>query len=75
MDTERLKLLEARIEELLAAHAALGEERDRLRIQLGEAQARIEGLVGQLQKQEEERAEVKAHVERIISRLDSLDLG
>ncbi len=75
MEIERLKLLEVRIEELLAAHAALGEERDRLRTQLGEAQARIEGLIGQLREKEQERAEVKAHVERILSRLDALDLG
>ena len=75
MDIERLKLLEVRVEELLAAHAALCRERDQLRSQLGEAQARIEGLVGQLQRQEQERAEVRVHVERIMSRLDALNLG
>lgn len=74
MDTEILRLLEERIEGVLSRHAEAVQERDRLRDELGQAQARIDQLAAQLLEQERERAQVKAHVERIMSRLDGLHL-
>ncbi len=75
MDIESLKLLETRIDDILTQHAAVTAERDRLREQLAQTQARLDDTAAQLRQQEQERAAVKAHVERIMSRLDGLDLG
>jgi chromosome segregation ATPase len=58
----------------LSQHTALSQERDRLRGELGEARARIDQLAGQLRDHERDKAQVKAHVERIMSRLDGLNL-
>jgi septal ring factor EnvC (AmiA/AmiB activator) len=75
MNIETLRHLESKIEEVLTLHAAVCEERDRLRHQLGAAQNRIEQMVEQLRQHEAERAEVRAQVERIMGRLAGLDLG
>jgi chromosome segregation ATPase len=75
MNTETLKVLETKIDELLAQHGAACEERDRLRSELDKAQARAEQMAAQLHQVEKERAEVKARVERILSRLDGLGPG
>ena len=53
---------------------ALFRERDRLREELGRAQARIDALAGQLREYEKERAEIKARVERMLNRVTALDL-
>jgi septal ring factor EnvC (AmiA/AmiB activator) len=75
MSVDRLKHLESRIDEMLAHSTAVCEERDRLRQQLASAQARIDEMAVQIRQHEAERAEVKAHVERIMGRLDGLDLS
>jgi chromosome segregation ATPase len=75
MKVDTLRHLEARIEDMLSQHAAVCAERDRLQDQLGVAQGRIESLMAELRQHQAERAEVKAHVERIMGRLDGLDLG
>jgi chromosome segregation ATPase len=74
MDSEILRVLEARIEGVLSQHASLSQERDRLRDELGAARAQIDHLAGQLRQHEREKAQVKAHVEKIVSRLDGLNL-
>lgn len=75
MNVDRLKHLETKVEGVLTQHAAVCEERDRLREQLDKARGRIEEMVAQIRQHEAERAEVKAHVERIMGRLDGLDLS
>lgn len=75
MDIETLRHLESKIEEMLALHASVCEERNRLREQLSEAQGRIERMVAEAERREVERTEVRAHVERIMGRLAGLDLG
>ena len=72
---ETLKVLEEKIDELLQKHAAVCEERDRLRDQLAEVQAQSEEAVRVHQAMEVERTEVKARVEQILGRLDGLGLG
>jgi chromosome segregation ATPase len=74
MGSEILRLLEARINGVLSRHEALSRERDRLRDELGQARAQIEELAGQLRAHEREKEQVKAHVERIMSRLEGLHL-
>ncbi len=75
MDIEKLKLLESRIESVLDQHASVCKERDRLHEQLGKAESRVKEISGQLQRYEHERAELKTRVERLLSRLESLNLG
>jgi hypothetical protein len=75
MDIESLRHLESKIEEMLTVHAAVCEERDRLREELGAVQGRMERMVAEMRQYESEKTEVRAHVERIMGRLASLDLG
>jgi chromosome segregation ATPase len=75
MDVEKLKLLETRIDDILTQHAAVCQERDRLKQQLSEAESRASNTAAQLAQQESERAEIKSRVERILDRLDGLGLG
>ena len=75
MNIETLKHLESKIEEMLTLHAAVCEERDRLRDELGAVKGRMEKMVAELRQYESEKAAMRAHVERIMGRLSSLDLG
>ena len=75
MDIEKLKLLESKIETVLTQHATVCKERDRLNEQLGRAESRMKEISVQLQRYEQERAELKTRVERLLSRLDGLNLG
>lgn len=75
MDVEKLKLLESRIEAMLNQHATVCKERDQLHAQLGQAQSRMKEVTTQLQRYEQERAELKTRVERLLSRLEDLNLG
>ena len=75
MSVESLKVLEGRVNEILARHASLSAERDRLQTQLQEAQGRIAEMKSQLDTHEKERAQVRARVESILGRLEGLDLS
>jgi chromosome segregation ATPase len=75
MDLEKLHLLETRIEDILVQHAAVCEERDRLKQQLNETQSRADAIAAELAVHAKERAEIKARVERLLDRLDGLGLS
>jgi hypothetical protein len=75
MDMEKLETLEAKIEDMLALHHAVCEERDRLSRELEETRSRLGETLETLQQQERERAEVKSRVERILGRLNGLNLS
>jgi hypothetical protein len=75
MSLESLKVLEGRVDDILARHAAVCVERDRLRAQLQEAHGHIAEMKSQLDKHEKERAQVRARVESILGRLEGLDLS
>ena len=75
MTLDGLKVLEGRLDDVLGRHRSLCSERDRLKEQLDEAQARIAALSGQLQTYEKERAQIRARVESILGRLEGLDLS
>jgi len=75
MDLQGFELLESKIESMLDRHADLIRERDRLNDQLAEAEAKMKGMAGQIERYEKERAEVKARVERIMGRLESVVLS
>lgn len=75
MSLESLKVLEGRVENVLARHAAVCAERDRLHAQLQEAHGRIAEMKGQVEVYEKERAQFRARVESILGRLEGLDLS
>jgi chromosome segregation ATPase len=75
MDLEKLKLLESKIDDILTRHAAVCQERDRLKQQLSEAESRVLAADTRLAQQESERSEIKSRVERILDRLDGLGLS
>ena len=75
MSLESLKVLEGRVDDVLARHSAMSAERDRLREQLQHAQARIAELTGQLETYERERSQIRGRVESILGRLEGLDLS
>ena len=72
---ESLKLLEGRVDGILARQAALCAERDRLHPELQDAQNRIAELKRQVDTYERERTQVRARVESILGRLEGLDLS
>ena len=75
MSLDTLKVLEEKIEELLLRHAAVCEERDRLREQRAGVEAQSQNALRAHEEMEVERMEVKARVEQILGRLDGLGLG
>ena len=72
---ENLKLLETKLERFLAEHERIRQERDRLGERLREREQQFAEMAGQLEGYEKERSEFKTRLERILSRLDGLDLG
>lgn len=75
MSLENLKLLEGRIDQFLTEHRKVREQRDALGQRLKEKEDECERLSSILKQHEKERAELKARLERILNRLEGLDLG
>jgi chromosome segregation ATPase len=75
MSLDTLRVLEGRVDDVVARHAALAAERDRLQAELREAQSRIKDLTAQLETFEKERGQIRARVESILGRLEGLDLS
>ena len=74
MSLESLKVLERRVDDVVARHAAVCAERDRLQDELRKAHSRIAELSGQLEIYEKERSQIRGRVESILGRLEGLDL-
>jgi septal ring factor EnvC (AmiA/AmiB activator) len=75
MDLENLQILEAKIDQFLDQHEHVREQHDTLLERLKDREKQLAELTGQLKQYEQERSEVRARLERILSRLDNLDLG
>lgn len=75
MSLESLKVLEGRVDDVVARHAAVCAERDRLQQQLQQAQLRVTELTRQLETYEKERSQIRGRVESILGRLEGLDLS
>jgi chromosome segregation ATPase len=75
MSLESLKVLEGRVDDVLGRHAALVQERDRLRGELQAARQAIAELTAQVEASEKERGQIRAKVESILGRLEGLDLS
>ena len=74
MDLESLKLLEAKVEQFVAQHERVREEQGALAQRLAERERELADAAVTLKRYEQERAEIKARLQRILSRLDGLDL-
>jgi len=74
MDLESLKLLEAKVEQFVAQHERVREEQGALAQRLADRERELADAAVTLKRYEQERAEVKARLQRILSRLDGLDL-
>jgi len=75
MDLENLKLLETKLDRFLSEHEKIRQERDQLSERLRQREQEFVEMAAQLKGYEQERNELKARLERILSRLDGLDLG
>jgi septal ring factor EnvC (AmiA/AmiB activator) len=75
MELENLKLLEAKIDRFMAQHEKVRQERDVLGQKLKEREAQYAQIAGQVRQYERERIELKARLQRILSRLEGIDLG
>jgi chromosome segregation ATPase len=74
MALENLKLLEAKINGFLARHEQVRNERETLLFRLNEREREHSALLDRLQQYEQERNEMRALLEKILSRFDGLDL-
>ena len=75
IDLESLKLLEAKVEQFVAQHERVREEQGALAQRLADKERELADATVTLKRYEQERAEVKARLQRILSRLDGLDLS
>ncbi len=75
MGLESLKILEAKIDQFLDQHEQVREQQETLLQRLADREKQLAEVTGQLKQYEQERAEIRARLERILSRLESLDLG
>lgn len=71
---ESLKLLEAKVEQFVAQHERVREEQGALAQRLADKERELADAAVTLKRYEQERAEIKARLQRILSRLDGLDL-
>lgn len=74
MDLENLKLLEAKINQFVDQHERVRGEHESLAQRLEDTERQLAEVTAQLKQYEQERSEVRARLERILSRLEGLDL-
>jgi septal ring factor EnvC (AmiA/AmiB activator) len=74
MSLDSLKLLEAKIGEFVDRHEQVRREQDQLREQVRERDKKLAEAVTQLKRFEKERGELRTRLERILGRLNGLDL-
>ena len=75
MSLESLKLLEAKIGEFVDQHERVRQEHESLVQRLKEQEQQLAAATAQLKQYEQERSETRARLERILSRLEGLDLS
>ena len=75
MDLENLKLLEAKVNQFVEEHERVRDAHESLQQRLKEKEKQLADATAQLKQYEQERAEMRARLERILSRLEGLDLS
>ena len=74
MSLESLKLLESKIGEFVDQHERVRQEHESLVQRLNQQEKQLAEAAVQLKQYEQERSEIRARLERILSRLEGLDL-
>jgi len=75
MDLESLKLLESKIGKILDRHEEVRREKDALAQRLKQQEEKFSQLAGQVKQFEDERRELKTRLEKILNRLNGLDIA
>ena len=74
MSLESLKLLETKIGEFVDQHERVRQEHDVLMQRIRDQERQLAEATAQVRQYEQERSEIRARLERILSRLEGLDL-
>jgi septal ring factor EnvC (AmiA/AmiB activator) len=74
MSLESLKLLETKIGEFVDQHAHARKEHESLAQRLAERDEQLAEATAQLKQYEQERSEIRARLERILSRLEGVNI-
>jgi septal ring factor EnvC (AmiA/AmiB activator) len=74
MSLDRLRLLESKIGEVVDQHARVRQEHEALLQRLLDKEQQLAHATAQLKEYEQERSEIKARLERVLNRLESLDV-
>jgi uncharacterized coiled-coil DUF342 family protein len=74
MGEEPFVLIEKKISDLIQVVAALKKEKDALAAELARKNGEVTELSRKLSEMTQERGEVKERVEKILSRLDAIEL-
>ncbi len=74
MDEESFALIEKKITDLVQVAAALKKEKENLAGEIARKDGEVRELTRKLAELSRERAEVKEKVEKILSRLDTIEL-
>ena len=74
MSLDSLKLLETKIGEFVERHEQVRREQEQLREQLRDRDKKLADAAAQLKRFEKERGELRARLERILGRLNALEL-
>jgi septal ring factor EnvC (AmiA/AmiB activator) len=72
---ESLKLLETKVGEFVDRHEQIRREQEQLRAQLRERDKKLAEAGALLKRYEKERTEMKSRLERILGRLNGLELS
>jgi septal ring factor EnvC (AmiA/AmiB activator) len=75
MSLESLKLLESRIGQFVDKHERVRQEHEVLAQRLRDKEKQLSEVASQLKQYEQERSEIRARLERILSRLEGLNLA
>ena len=74
-ELDSLKQLETRIGKILDRHEEVRREKEVLAKQLVDREAEFSHLAGQVRQYEQERRDLKARLEKILTRLSGLDIS
>jgi septal ring factor EnvC (AmiA/AmiB activator) len=75
MSLDSLKLLESKIGEFVERHEQVRREQNQLREQLRDRDKKLAEAATQLKRFEKERVELRARLEKILGRLNALELS
>jgi septal ring factor EnvC (AmiA/AmiB activator) len=75
MDLDSLKQLEGKIGKILDRHEEVRREKDALAQRLKQQEEKFAQLAGQVKQYEDERRELKTRLEKILTRLNGLDIA